>query len=326
MAREYFPAYHSYLESMEALTDDERGRLFTACLLYSKTGEAPQLSGNERYVFPSFRAQIDRDTKNYSDFSASQSEKAKKRWNAAACTGISGNAEHAKEKEKEREKENNTHPTLPREVLGIAGLAVSDNARIAQEAVQEWFSQHGYACRLEVPVPDRGDGYTGRIDLLATKGSVQVAVEIDRVSAREKSLYKLRQFACCRAVLVRNGTSENISFVEDGTAIIPLRATKSDEFDRFWSEYPKKVGKIAARKAFERASRVAALETLLTAIRRQKCGSQWSRENGRYIPNPATWLNQGRWEDEEGRVEAPAAPRPYHLEQVDGEEVLVYDD
>ncbi len=71
---------------------------------------------------------------------------------------------------------------------------------------------------------------------------------------------------------------------------------------------------------------MAALETLLTAIRRQKCGSQWSRENGRYIPNPATWLNQGRWEDEEGRVEAPAAPRPYHLEQVDGEEVLVYDD
>ena len=21
-------------------------------------------------------------------------------------------------------------------------------------------------------------------------------------------------------------------------------------------------------------------------------------ENGRFIPNPATWLNQGRWEDE----------------------------
>lgn len=214
MAREYFPAYHSYLEAMEALTDDERGRLFTACLLYSKTGEAPQLSGNERYVFPSFRAQIDRDTKNYSDFSASQSEKAKKRWNAAACTGISGNAEHAKEKEKEKEKEN----------------------------------------------------------------------------------------------------------------IPPISPQWGSAFDRFWSEYPKKVGKIAARKAFERASRVAALETLLTAIRRQKCGSQWSRENGRYIPNPATWLNQGRWEDEEGRVEAPAAPRPYHLEQVDGEEVLVYDD
>ena len=22
------------------------------------------------------------------------------------------------------------------------------------------------------------------------------------------------------------------------------------------------------------------------------------KDNGQYIPNPATWLNQGRWEDE----------------------------
>lgn len=65
MAKEYFPAYHSYLEAMEELTDAERGRLFTACLQYSKTGEAPQLSGNERYLFPAFRAQIDRDNAEY---------------------------------------------------------------------------------------------------------------------------------------------------------------------------------------------------------------------------------------------------------------------
>ena len=49
MAREYFLAYHSYLESMELLSDAEKGRLFTACLIYSKTGEAPQLGGNERF-------------------------------------------------------------------------------------------------------------------------------------------------------------------------------------------------------------------------------------------------------------------------------------
>lgn len=38
MAREYFPAYHSYLEVMEALTDAEKGRLFTACLTAHKSG------------------------------------------------------------------------------------------------------------------------------------------------------------------------------------------------------------------------------------------------------------------------------------------------
>ena len=67
MAREYFCCYHSYLEVMEQLNDTERGRLFTACLTYSKTGEVPELRGNERFVFPSFRSQIDRDNANYKE-------------------------------------------------------------------------------------------------------------------------------------------------------------------------------------------------------------------------------------------------------------------
>ncbi len=72
MAREYFNAYHSYLDSMEFLSDAERGRLFTALLLYSSTGEAPQLRGNERFVFPGIRSQIDRDIGNYDAYCARQ--------------------------------------------------------------------------------------------------------------------------------------------------------------------------------------------------------------------------------------------------------------
>jgi hypothetical protein len=49
------------LEDMEALSDAEKGRLFTACLIYSKTGEAPILVGNERFVFPAFMSRIDKD-------------------------------------------------------------------------------------------------------------------------------------------------------------------------------------------------------------------------------------------------------------------------
>lgn len=67
MAREYFHAYHSYLETIEPLNDAERGRLFTACLIYSKTGEVPELRGNERFVFFGLKGQIDRDAKQYDD-------------------------------------------------------------------------------------------------------------------------------------------------------------------------------------------------------------------------------------------------------------------
>ena len=67
MAIEYFCCYHSYLDAMEQLNDAEKGRLFTACLLYSKTGESQQLGGNERFVFPFFKSQIDRDKAAYDE-------------------------------------------------------------------------------------------------------------------------------------------------------------------------------------------------------------------------------------------------------------------
>ena len=65
MALNSFNAYHSYLKSIEPLNDAERGRLFTALLEYSITGAAPELRGNERYIFPAMKEQIDRDIAKY---------------------------------------------------------------------------------------------------------------------------------------------------------------------------------------------------------------------------------------------------------------------
>ena len=67
-------------------------------------------------------------------------------------------------------------------------------------------------------------------------------------------------------------------------------------FEAFWAAYPRKNGKLAAKRAFDRVH--VPIETLVTAIRRQECSAQWTAENGKYIPYPATWLNQGRWEDD----------------------------
>lgn len=51
------------------------------------------------------------------------------------------------------------------------------------------------------------------------------------------------------------------------------------------------------------------LETLVTAVERQKCSDQWTQNNGQFIPHPATWLNQGRWDDE-----LPESGRGYHYD------------
>lgn len=78
MAGDFFCAYHDMLEMMEPLSDAERGRLFTACLEYSRTGEATGLGGNERFLFPSIRVQIDRDKRRYEEFSKKQAENGRK--------------------------------------------------------------------------------------------------------------------------------------------------------------------------------------------------------------------------------------------------------
>lgn len=107
MAREYVCLYHSYLKSVEPLNDAERGRLFTACLTYSMTGAEPDLRGNERFVWPTMREQIDRDTKKYSDFCKKQQENIRKRWDTTVYGGTSGIPDDTKyTKEKEKEKKN----------------------------------------------------------------------------------------------------------------------------------------------------------------------------------------------------------------------------
>lgn len=74
----------------------------------------------------------------------------------------------------------------------------------------------------------------------------------------------------------------------------------SDGFERFWSAYPKKVGKVAAEKAWQKAKINGHTDDVIAAVEAQKQSEQWRKERGQFIPNPATWITQGRWLDELG--------------------------
>lgn len=74
---------------------------------------------------------------------------------------------------------------------------------------------------------------------------------------------------------------------------------QEERFGVFWSAYPKKVGKQAALKSWKKIKPTAELfERILSSLEMAKQSDQWQREHGRFIPNPTTWLNQGRWDDE----------------------------
>lgn len=79
----------------------------------------------------------------------------------------------------------------------------------------------------------------------------------------------------------------------------PSTTLVMQRFTEFWTAYPNKTGKGAAEKAWVKIRPDKALfEKIMAALERAKVSEQWRRENGRYRPNPATWLNQRRWEDE----------------------------
>jgi hypothetical protein len=75
-----------------------------------------------------------------------------------------------------------------------------------------------------------------------------------------------------------------------------IAESRDGAFDEFWTLYPRKVGKGAARKAFTKA-----VSKVGTARVRAALVAQLPDLGGReqkFIPHPATWLNQERWGDE----------------------------
>jgi hypothetical protein len=77
--------------------------------------------------------------------------------------------------------------------------------------------------------------------------------------------------------------------------VSPLEAS----FQKFWGVYPKKVAKDAALKAFKKlAPDESLLNKIVSSVESFTQTRDWQKEDGQFIPNPATWLNGRRWEDE----------------------------
>jgi len=86
------------------------------------------------------------------------------------------------------------------------------------------------------------------------------------------------------------------------------------DFETFWAEWPRKVAKAEARKAWAQTAKVRPdLQTILNAIKAASATEQWMRGNGQFIPHAATWLRGERWDDEhEVRIAGVVNERPWH--------------
>ena len=83
----------------------------------------------------------------------------------------------------------------------------------------------------------------------------------------------------------------------------PGESASPDGFAEFWSRYPRKTAKPTAIKAFRAVKPNGHLPDILADIDRRMQG-EWRGKEQQYIPHPATYLNQRRWEDEAGESQA----------------------
>jgi len=83
-----------------------------------------------------------------------------------------------------------------------------------------------------------------------------------------------------------------------------------DGFARFWSAYPRRSAKAAASKAWAKIDPdTSLLAAILRAVEAQAKSEAWTKDAGKFVPYPASWLNGRRWEDELPYRYDPADPR-----------------
>jgi hypothetical protein len=100
----------------------------------------------------------------------------------------------------------------------------------------------------------------------------------------------------------RTGPADSLLPITSTLNLLPSPAAKGqvvEGFADFWCAYPKKVAKPAAEKAWKKIKPTGqVVADLMAGLERQAASEQWRKDSGQFIPNPATWLNGRRWEDE----------------------------
>lgn len=88
---------------------------------------------------------------------------------------------------------------------------------------------------------------------------------------------------------------------------------QDDNFETFWKAYPKKAAKAVALQEWKKAKINGEFDSLLTVLELQKASPDWLQENGKYIPHPAKWIKNKRWQDEIQKPVASVIPKGNYI-------------
>ena len=181
-------------------------------------------------------------------------------------------------------------------VVDMTPTAIAARTRLPLDEVK------GYLDRLEKPDPEsRNPEEDGRrlvkIDMRRTWGwRVTNYEKYRRIGSKEDSNEKAR----VRMERHRERNAGMNGGGVTGPAVEPagLPSGQSIEgFEQFWAAYPKKVARFDAERVFVEFHAKDRMPEILAALSWQVKSADWKKERGQYIPTPANYLRDGRWND-----------------------------
>lgn len=211
----------------------------------------------------------------------------------------------------------------PLQVLPSLAVKIGLNEAIVLQQIHYWLDRsktsisghlwvYNSVSEWRTQFPFWSDDTIGRaLKSLRARGVV-IAEQLSP-DARDRSLYYRINYSAlseidggsaeCTTATCGNGRSHSAAIpIKDRDYTENPQAPKGAGlagFAEFWTLYPKKVGKDAAEKSWNRKVKTkTTAEEVMTALKAHTKNEAWARDGGQYIPNPATWLNQGRWKDE----------------------------
>ena len=120
----YLKVFVDFADKIELLGDAERGRLFKAMLEYASSGAEPDLRGNERFIWPTAKSEIDRQAESYKSICETNKRIATERYGTLRTVTERNEACQDKDKDKDKDK---CFPSYEEKHKGASALDVALN-------------------------------------------------------------------------------------------------------------------------------------------------------------------------------------------------------